>query len=299
MFHKKISEIQSKFGDFFLLVSNFGYLGKFEASEYKKGFGDYVKYYYSEELRKKNDDDFDLLINFLHNWNEDISLPTLVIRPHPTDNYQLWKKLTANLKKISVIRSGDITPWIAASLGVIHRGSTVATQAKIMQKKVYALRQAMTSCPDSVTLKFSDYIIEDEKFGINSFTEWENGEIIGQQLSRYIFTSDETACEIITSILMGLEGVGSSSSISRASFLKQYLSIRAIRRVLGLSQDEFRRLFGIQKYSQLGYVPWGIFPKDLKRGLAIFSPDGNYTIKKKGINLLEVTSTDEDFSAVR
>ena len=92
-----------------------------------KYFGSMKDNYY-EELKK--------LIALLPILNKDRSLPKLVIRPHPSEGKQKWLSLLKNLNcDITVEYDGDVTPWILAAEGVIHRGSTVAVQTYLLNQK--------------------------------------------------------------------------------------------------------------------------------------------------------------------
>lgn len=55
----------------------------------------------------------------------------LVIRPHTSESLDDWRALFADLPNVSVVREGDVTPWLLAASGVIAYRSTVVLQAAI------------------------------------------------------------------------------------------------------------------------------------------------------------------------
>ena len=66
------------------------------------------------------------------------SLPNeqLIIRPHPTEDFKIYKILTKKIKNIHVIFSGGVEPWIRMSKMLIHNGCSTAIQAIIADKRV-------------------------------------------------------------------------------------------------------------------------------------------------------------------
>lgn len=60
----------------------------------------------------------------------------IVVRPHPTENPELWKELLPLKKNIHIIRTGGITPWLHNAIAVLHNGCTTAFEATISGKPV-------------------------------------------------------------------------------------------------------------------------------------------------------------------
>lgn len=62
----------------------------------------------------------------------------VIVRPHPSENIEIWKKYTKNYsKKIKIIRSGNVLSWILAAKLLIHNGCTTAIEALFLKKKDY------------------------------------------------------------------------------------------------------------------------------------------------------------------
>lgn len=55
----------------------------------------------------------------------------IVIRPHTSESLDDWRALFADLPNVSVVREGDVTPWLIAASGVIAYRSTVVLQAAV------------------------------------------------------------------------------------------------------------------------------------------------------------------------
>lgn len=61
----------------------------------------------------------------------------VIVRPHPSENIEIWKKYTKNYsKKIKIIRSGNVLSWILAAKLLIHNGCTTAIEALFLKKKI-------------------------------------------------------------------------------------------------------------------------------------------------------------------
>ena len=65
----------------------------------------------------------------------------VVVRPHPSENINVWKNKTKNYSNnIKIIRSGNIIPWLMASKLVIHNGCTTAIEGTLLDKTVISYR---------------------------------------------------------------------------------------------------------------------------------------------------------------
>lgn len=53
----------------------------------------------------------------------------IVIRPHPTENVETWRKLFEHTNNVCIEPHGDITPWIFASKCLIQNGCTSAIES--------------------------------------------------------------------------------------------------------------------------------------------------------------------------
>ncbi len=78
------------------------------------------------------------LINFLSTKNPNYKF---VIRPHPSENINDWKKFVKKMgKNIFVTKEFDVTPWIYSSKYVIHNSSAVGLQTAGMKKNLITYR---------------------------------------------------------------------------------------------------------------------------------------------------------------
>lgn len=72
-----------------------------------------------------------LMIRFIRCWPEFNSAP-LVIRPHPSENGEIWHRTVGRLNHVDVIDDTDHLSWIAASTATIHTSSTTGLEAHLL-----------------------------------------------------------------------------------------------------------------------------------------------------------------------
>lgn len=66
---------------------------------------------------------------------------TIIIRPHPSEGLELWQELANTLDKTTVIREGNVVPWILASDVLVHWNCTTAIEALLLGKPAIAYRK--------------------------------------------------------------------------------------------------------------------------------------------------------------
>ena len=146
-------------------------------------------------------------IDFLKVLNEDKNIPTIIIRPHPGEDHSDWKEKVKNFKSIHIVYEGDVSPWLLASEGLLHRGCTSAIEATISMKKSAFLANFSAMNLHSVTNNISTTIKD-----INSLKNWlktkpktnlENPEV-NKLLKKHISFSDGKASSKIAADLVSL-----------------------------------------------------------------------------------------------
>ena len=71
-------------------------------------------------------EDFQRLIPVL-----DQALPdhTIVIRPHPAENQEVYHNIAKTCKRVRVTNEGNVVPWLIAAKALIHNGCTTGVEA--------------------------------------------------------------------------------------------------------------------------------------------------------------------------
>lgn len=132
LYKTEASAITNQYGTFHLLVSSFGatdepgfehLISNESPTENFKSISEHKRQSFYNYMRLIKE-----LSPKLHEGEK------LIIRPHPSESISGWKNLVKGLPNVLVVRDGDITPWIIASTGVIHFGSTSVTQTVLLGK---------------------------------------------------------------------------------------------------------------------------------------------------------------------
>ena len=75
-------------------------------------------------------DDFMQMLPALHQEFPDY---TIVLRPHPSENHDIYNELAARFKNIKIDNSGNIIPWLLACKAMIHNGCTTGAEAYLLR----------------------------------------------------------------------------------------------------------------------------------------------------------------------
>lgn len=131
----------------------------------KKSFKD-IKWHI--EFYEKNYKRYIEFIDYLDKLNSDPEIPNIIIRPHPSEDHSAWERKVCNFKNINLTYEGDVSPWLLASEGLLHRGCTTAIEAAISRKKI-AFLTSFSSDHENVSALISTKIndIQSLKIWIN------------------------------------------------------------------------------------------------------------------------------------
>lgn len=131
------------FQNLFLPVSNAGGTPKFGRSavgmtfEYAKGF---------EELKKALFEDFQQLIPAL---NQAFPDNTIIVRPHPVEDQQVYQRIAARSKQVHVTNEGNVVLWLLAAKALIHNGCTTGVEAYLMGVPAISYRSTVNDYYDN------------------------------------------------------------------------------------------------------------------------------------------------------
>lgn len=142
LLHDKLAEIyksdaqqlRNKHGNFILLNTNFA-RGNHENNppidvpEVDKQISDLAgwhRYLCSEfvKIAKRIDSEY--------------QIPSVIVRPHPSENHDTYKRAFSDTDSIKVIHEGDVRNWISASKAVIHNSCTTGLESAILGTPTFA-----------------------------------------------------------------------------------------------------------------------------------------------------------------
>lgn len=55
----------------------------------------------------------------------------VILRPHPTDDFEAWEMFVGDVENVKVISAGSMPEWLSHAFAVVHNGCTTALEASI------------------------------------------------------------------------------------------------------------------------------------------------------------------------
>jgi surface carbohydrate biosynthesis protein len=52
-----------------------------------------------------------------------------IVRPHPTENQDIYRQIAGRCKAVVVTNGGNVVPWLMATRAVFHNGCTAGVEA--------------------------------------------------------------------------------------------------------------------------------------------------------------------------
>lgn len=143
VYKSEINKIKKKYGNFYLLATNFSYTNYFDKKtsyfqllkgrDFFKSKSDLIEWKNYEKVKSLI---YEEIINFIK-----ISKKLkIVIRCHPSENYEIYKKLEKNYNNVYFDNSYSLHPWILASKGIISHYCTSTFEALVADKKAFTLK---------------------------------------------------------------------------------------------------------------------------------------------------------------
>ena len=154
-------EIRSTYGHFILINTNFNHVNAFYPAQNlfqpmtdpreEALFGQAARGMtrgYAEGLRDHKQavfEDFQELIPALEK-----SFPehTIVVRPHPTENHEIYHQIAARCQRVHVTSKGNVVPWLLATKALLHNGCTTAVEAYAMRVPAISYRATVNDYYD-------------------------------------------------------------------------------------------------------------------------------------------------------
>ena len=291
LIHKDtIASIRDKYGDFLLFTSSFGIIrdpnltGTLKNADTINATS--LNSIGTFDLQFSN---FKKTIELIKKWDANLNVPAIVIRPHPAEPLSIWRRELGKLQKTFIVSDGEVTPWILASLGIIHQGSTSAIQAYYAKKPVLMLTELTNPVFKPVVSSISSYLLDSSsQFSGYNFSRIEkNPEFDPTFLNQTIFNPKDGSIRRIIDVFDELK-VRPISHHRRAPLLISQLSRKSLRRAVGLLRDEIYWNLGKTNInSQLHFVPGGLDKKRIEMVLKIDSAFSKVKYRRMTINLWE------------
>lgn len=293
IYAKEATEINKRFGDFLLFVSSFGDLKDPESVKHLKSAGMIkVTPRASMEIRRQGFFNFQKAVKILLEWDANPEVPTIVVRPHTSEDNRVWRRVLKGAKKTFVVAEGEITPWVLASSGVIHQGSSTALHAKFASKPVYFMAEASLFPNQGIAFSASEYLVgvsnpPTKKTFESSPTR--NPDYRKAILEEVAYFDVKGSSARIIEEFNSVEATKEMPVVRSKLWISQ-LSVRSSRRALGLLRDEIQWLRKKTNiYPQSHAVPMGLRRSDVLRVLSAKNDFREVKVRRITINLWEIS----------
>lgn len=142
---KTVEELRKKYGDFILINTNFNHVNAFypglnlivpsNKPESKLNFGRAARGMtreYAEGLRDHKQAIFEKFQLLIPDLDKEFPEHNIVVRPHPTENQEIYLRIAAQCERVRVTNEGNVVPWLMATRALIHNGCTTGVEAYAM-----------------------------------------------------------------------------------------------------------------------------------------------------------------------
>ena len=164
-FAPEVSAIRDRFGRFALLNTNFSMVNHFLPNQTRLRFAKWVPAERVREMKTgllgHKTKLLDAFLKLLPGLAETLAPDALVIRPHPSENWQLWHDAARGLDNVHVVHDGSVGPWLAAADVLIHNGCTSAVEAAVIGTPALSYRPVKApgfdnDLPNGLSFEFED-----------------------------------------------------------------------------------------------------------------------------------------------
>jgi len=175
IYKEDVDKISKKHGEYILFASDFGYLSEackenrinqeFRQINSRPDLNpetDYIQKQISESFMRE----LEGAIQFLKELSRIKAVPKLIIRPHPSEDEEIWRRTFGKEENVLIESEGDIMHWILGSKALIHRGSTTAIQAYMAKIPSYYYVS-----DDTLVRKNISYTISSKVSSVSEFSD--------------------------------------------------------------------------------------------------------------------------------
>ena len=156
LFRAEVENIRARHGRYVLVATNFGRVNHFRGEEFVSDLLKARGARATHELAEFADEWTSFLGRIYHAFLESIprlaaGIPntTIIVRPHPSENRETWRRALSHCDNVKVIHEGSVVPWILGSDVLIHNSCTTGVEAFLLDVPVVAFRPSTSESLDS------------------------------------------------------------------------------------------------------------------------------------------------------
>jgi surface carbohydrate biosynthesis protein len=138
-------KIRNTYGSFILINTNFNHVNAFypeqnlfqpvKEQEEEPRFGQAARGMtreYAEGLRNHKQAIFEHFQKMIPALEKAFPDYNIVVRPHPTENQEVYHQIAARCERVRVTNEGNVVPWLMATRALLHNGCTTGVEAYAM-----------------------------------------------------------------------------------------------------------------------------------------------------------------------
>lgn len=159
-FLPEVGALRDRFGDFILINTNFSFVNSFvaklnlvvrtgplkELAVSRTGQG--MSLAFARGLYGHQQAIFDGFRSLMPMLSEWFPNHAIVLRPHPSEDHAVWRKLSSGLANVHVIHEGNVVPWLMACKVLLHNGCTTAVEAAVLDTPSVTYQPVTSGCFD-------------------------------------------------------------------------------------------------------------------------------------------------------
>lgn len=144
IFQEKADALCAKYGNFILINTNFSFVNNFVSGLnliQRDGAGNFLHISragsglnreFAEGQANHQQAIYNAFRELLPKLGEWFPDTTFILRPHPSENHDIWRGIIAGLDNIRIIHEGNVIPWLMACRCLLHNGCTTAVEATVL-----------------------------------------------------------------------------------------------------------------------------------------------------------------------
>jgi surface carbohydrate biosynthesis protein len=155
-YKEEVEGLRKRYGEFILINTNFNHVNAFypglnlflppDKPQGTPRYGRAVKGMsreYAEGLRDHKQAVFETFQGVIPPLEQAFPGYNIVVRPHPTENQEVYRKIAAKCKRVRVTNEGNVVPWLMAARALIHNGCTTGVEAYVLGVPAISYRAAV------------------------------------------------------------------------------------------------------------------------------------------------------------
>lgn len=147
VFEPESALLRKRYGRMILINTRFGFYNHFKGKQYalkairaKGYFSDPSMESYFDQWIAHDGAIFDRLAAVIPKIAAQHPDHTIVLRPHPSENIETWKRLLGHLPNFTVVHEGNVINWIMAADVMVHSNCTTGVEAYLLDRPSLAYR---------------------------------------------------------------------------------------------------------------------------------------------------------------